>query len=204
MLKPTEIQYTYKKQVITCVYIIENILNKKVYVGSAVNFYKRKNLHLRQLKTNKHINFKLQNFVNKHGIDKLYFKIIQECEKKDLIRIEQYYIDLYDCVKCGFNILPTAGSWLNHKHTELSKLKMSKPKKRMLNINKNKRGMKPVNLQYVYKKQVGFTLQQKNSLNTLEKYGVNVNDFIRIAVKEKLHREWRSIKEEKEKIKLPF
>lgn len=64
--------------------------------------------------------------------------------------------------------------------------------------------LKPINLQYVYKKQVGFTLQQKKSLNTLEKYGVNVNDFIRIAVKEKLQREWKIIKEKKERINMPF
>lgn len=64
--------------------------------------------------------------------------------------------------------------------------------------------LKPTEIQYTYKKQIGFTQQQKKSLQTLEKYGVNVNNFIRIAVKEKLHREWKTIKEEKERIKLPF
>ena len=63
---------------------------------------------------------------------------------------------------------------------------------------------KPINIQLVYKKQIGFTLQQKESLKTLEKYDVNVNEFIRIAIREKLHRDWRMIKERKEKIKLPF
>lgn len=56
----------------------------------------------------------------------------------------------------------------------------------------------------VYKKVIGFTKQQKEAFETLEKYGVNVNQFIRSATKEKLHREWKSIKEKKEKIKLPF
>jgi hypothetical protein len=63
---------------------------------------------------------------------------------------------------------------------------------------------KPIEIQYSYKKQIGFTQQQKKSLQTLEKYGVNVNNFTRIAVKEKLNREWKTIKEEKNKIKIPF
>jgi hypothetical protein len=55
-----------------------------------------------------------------------------------------------------------------------------------------------------YKKVIGFTKQQKEAFKTLEEYGVNVNQFIRAAVKEKLKRDWKSIKEKKEKIKLPF
>lgn len=64
--------------------------------------------------------------------------------------------------------------------------------------------MKPAELQYTYKKQIGFTETQRRSLATLEKYGVNVNQFIRQAVKEKLKRDWPAIKEHQEKIKLPF
>lgn len=55
-----------------------------------------------------------------------------------------------------------------------------------------------------YKKVVGFTNQQKESLKKLEYYGININQFIRAAVKEKISREWRTIKEKKEKIKTPF
>ena len=56
----------------------------------------------------------------------------------------------------------------------------------------------------VYKKVIGFTKQQKEAFETLEKYNVNVNQFIRQAIKEKLQKEWKQIKEEKERIKLPF
>lgn len=58
--------------------------------------------------------------------------------------------------------------------------------------------------QLVYKKVIGFTKTQKESLQILESYGVNVNHFIRLAVKEKLQKDWKSIKESKDKIKLPF
>lgn len=56
----------------------------------------------------------------------------------------------------------------------------------------------------VYKKVIGFTEQQKKAFETLESYGVNVNQFVRQAVKEKIKRDWKSIKEKKENIKLPF
>ena len=64
--------------------------------------------------------------------------------------------------------------------------------------------LKPIELQYTYKKVIGFTERQRQSLETLEKYGVNVNHFIRIAVKEKIQRDWKNIKEKHEKIKIPF
>ena len=55
-----------------------------------------------------------------------------------------------------------------------------------------------------YKKVIGFTESQKKAFETLESYGINVNQFIRISIKEKLAKDWKSIKENKEKIKLPF
>ena len=71
---------------------------------------------------------------------------------------------------------------------------MAKSNKSILNIMKL----------LVYKKVIGFTKQQKEAFETLEKYDVNVNQFIRQAIKEKLQKEWKQIKEEKERIKLPF
>ena len=51
---------------------------------------------------------------------------------------------------------------------------------------------------------IGFDNIQFKSLQTLKEYDVNINQFIRLAIKEKLKRDWKSIKEEKERIKLPF
>lgn len=64
--------------------------------------------------------------------------------------------------------------------------------------------MKPVDLQLSYKKVICFTQQQKKAFKTLENYDVNVNRFIRDAISEKIKREWKMIKEEKQRIKLPF
>lgn len=53
-------------------------------------------------------------------------------------------------------------------------------------------------------KSIRLSETQMNSLSILESYGVNINHFIRLAVKEKLQRDWKSIKESKEKVKCPF
>jgi hypothetical protein len=53
-------------------------------------------------------------------------------------------------------------------------------------------------------KTIRFSETQMNSLSILESYGVNVNQFIRLAVKEKLQKDWKIIKEKKEKIICPF
>jgi hypothetical protein len=64
--------------------------------------------------------------------------------------------------------------------------------------------MIPKDIQLSYKKVIGFTMQQKKAFEMLEKYDVNVNQFIRSAVAEKLQRDWKGIKEKKECIKIPF
>jgi post-segregation antitoxin (ccd killing protein) len=53
-------------------------------------------------------------------------------------------------------------------------------------------------------KTIRFTGTQAESLKTLESYDVNVSQFIRQAIKEKIARDWKGIKERKNKIKCPF
>ena len=45
---------------------------------------------------------------------------------------------------------------------------------------------------------------QNESLNKLKDYNVNVSKFIRSAIREKISKDWKSIKEKKERIKTPF
>lgn len=58
--------------------------------------------------------------------------------------------------------------------------------------------------QFEYKKVIGFTKVQKKAFETLESYGVNVNQFIRISISEKLKKDWKTIKEPKIKNDCPF
>lgn len=46
--------------------------------------------------------------------------------------------------------------------------------------------------------------KQAESLKVLKSYDVNVSQFIRLAIKEKLSKDWKSIKEKKEKVYCPF
>lgn len=57
---------------------------------------------------------------------------------------------------------------------------------------------------FEYKKVINFTKEQKQTFDILESYGVNINEFIRISIREKITRDWKSIKEKKEKEYCPF
>lgn len=51
---------------------------------------------------------------------------------------------------------------------------------------------------------VRLTEKQAESLAILKSYDVNLSQFIRAAIKEKLQRDWKQIKESKQTIKCPF
>ena len=51
---------------------------------------------------------------------------------------------------------------------------------------------------------IRFSDEQINSLNKLKDYDVNISQFIRIAISEKIKRDWKQIKEKKQRVKLPF
>ena len=51
---------------------------------------------------------------------------------------------------------------------------------------------------------IRFTEKQAESLQKLKDYDVNVSQFIRLAISEKIKRDWKQIKEKKVRVKLPF
>lgn len=101
------------------IYIITNTINKKVYIGSTIKFRQRFIHHNSKLRSNKHENERLQNFVNKYGIHTLTFSILHICEPDKKEEIEQYYMDLY--YPNGFNIRLNAESNIGHKFSEKEK-----------------------------------------------------------------------------------
>ncbi len=58
--------------------------------------------------------------------------------------------------------------------------------------------------QYTERQTIMISKQQSESLQILKTYDVNVSQFIRAAIKDKLQREWKSIKESKTKGYCPF
>ena len=51
---------------------------------------------------------------------------------------------------------------------------------------------------------IRFSEKQAETLQKLKDYDVNVSQFIRIAISEKIKRDGKQIKEKKERVKLPF
>lgn len=111
------------------VYEILNAVNGKVYIGSAVNFKKRRAGHLYHLRRNTHRNPHLQCAWNKYGEDSFLFLPVEHVvlDKNELVSREQFWIDaLNACDRAkGYNISPTAGSQLGLVHSEKTRLKMS-------------------------------------------------------------------------------
>ena len=107
------------------VYQIRNIVNGKVYVGSAVYLRRRWNRHLSYLRNNAHANKKLQYAFNKYGENNFVFEILEEVsDKTQLTAVEQKYIDKLDAVHSGYNIRLIAESNLGLKYSEEAKAHM--------------------------------------------------------------------------------
>jgi group I intron endonuclease len=67
------------------IYKIINVVNNKFYVGSAVNFSRRKARHFSELRHNKHNNRWLQASWNKHGESAFVFAVVEEVQDKTLL-----------------------------------------------------------------------------------------------------------------------
>lgn len=94
----------YNRRHLNGVYIIRNTIDDRVYIGECKDFYKRYGRHKSSLMRNVHCNPKLQSFVNKYGIDKLEFDILEELNDNRIER-EIYYIQQYNSINEGFNII---------------------------------------------------------------------------------------------------
>ena len=103
------------KQLTPGIYLIRNIENNKIYIGSTKHLEKRRDEHYSALYNKKHANIKLQASYDIHGPTKFTFEILEilveskEEPKRNLQRIEQRYLDLLDPYgERGFNICKDA------------------------------------------------------------------------------------------------
>lgn len=107
------------------IYKITNTVNKKNYIGSAVNLQVRFNLHKTNLRAQKHHSKKLQNSWNKHGQSCFCFSVIEFTEKENLIAREQFYLDSLNPFGVnGYNTCRVAGSILGVKRSDETKEKL--------------------------------------------------------------------------------
>lgn len=111
------------------IYIIKNIVDCKVYIGSSININTRFKRHKCMLKGGYHDNLHLQNAYNKYGYDNIQFEIAEECEINKLVDRENYYIELYKANKNNFGYnLATVNEFRRNIFNDEVKVKMSKTK----------------------------------------------------------------------------
>ena len=98
------------------IYTITNLITGRVYIGSAVNIFKRWAAHKGLLNKNKHHCKHLQHVWNKYGFDNFEFNVIFECHKSQVAFYEQLWIDFYG-IENLYNIAPTVYSQLGSRRS---------------------------------------------------------------------------------------
>lgn len=95
------------------IYCIENIKNKKKYIGSTVNNCKERwKNHRNELKGNRHSNSHLQSAYNLYGVESFKYWIVEDDISDDiLLDREAYWTKIYKTLetKYGYNITEELG-----------------------------------------------------------------------------------------------
>lgn len=122
------------------IYKIINVVNNKFYVGSAVDFARRKRVHWSRLRRGNHSNKHLQSAWNKYGETSFVFVIVEEHGVDvDILAAEDVWLEAHVGKEYCYNLgthatAPTAG-WFGAKnpmygktftHTEEAKAKISR------------------------------------------------------------------------------
>lgn len=87
------------------IYLIQNIVDNKIYIGQAEDIGLRWSTHLSLLQAGKHPSKYLQQAVDEYGLENFTFTILCECSKEKLNELEQYYIYCLDTTypEIGYN-----------------------------------------------------------------------------------------------------
>lgn len=122
----------------TGIYLIKNIKNNKIYVGSASGrgFKSRWVCHKSLLRRNKHHSIHLQRAWNKDGENSFVFIILEYCSPQECINREQFYLD---SLLPEYNICKIANSRLGIKLNKVYTL--TKEHKEKLSLAAKKRGI---------------------------------------------------------------
>ncbi len=93
------------------IYKITNLVNGKFYIGSTVNFPRRRATHFSLLRTKKHNNPYLQQAFTKHGESNFKIEVLVIVAMDELIPTEQKIIDALRATThdIGYNVCVVAG-----------------------------------------------------------------------------------------------
>lgn len=124
-----------------CIYTIKNVVNNKLYIGSAIGHYRRKGQHYYMLRRNIHFNKHLQSSWNKYGESNFTFEILEFIPNtNDLEKKEIYYIALHD-------VLDPAKGYNTRKNC-ITNLGLKWPLASRLRFSESKKGKKILHLDY--------------------------------------------------------
>ncbi len=110
---------------ISCIYMIRNLDNGKIYIGQTNDYSSRVNSHLSALRRGKASNKYLQASFNKHGEDRFEFSIVEQCPISELDDREMYWISTYDSNNVGYNMTAGGGGIRGYHFSEEQKAKIS-------------------------------------------------------------------------------
>lgn len=116
------------------IYLIENTINSKKYIGSSIELLTRIKRHKYSLKKNVHKNSHLQAAYNSYGDSIFKYLILEYCDKLNLIENEKKWIYLLDTKnrEKGYNYLEPGENNVGYKHSQESiKLKNLKLQKKV-------------------------------------------------------------------------
>lgn len=88
-----------------CIYLLENKVNKKVYVGQTKNLKERIRGHKKQSKNSNHssYNYELYKDIRLFGWENFKFIVLEECEDEHSYEFEQNWIDFFENKKMCYN-----------------------------------------------------------------------------------------------------
>lgn len=109
------------------IYIIENILNNKVYIGQSVDIYHRWTQHKADLRNGHHHNEHLQRAWDKYGEEAFEFSVLLECDKSELNTSEKLFIEKYkSCDDCyGYNLTLGGDGCIGLSQDSIDKMRKS-------------------------------------------------------------------------------
>lgn len=90
----------------TCgIYMIENLINNKKYIGQSKQIRKRWISHTNRynLPTDGSYSSQLYTGMRKYGFENFKFSVLEECEENELDEREAHYIKVFDTFKNGYN-----------------------------------------------------------------------------------------------------
>ena len=113
-------------KIVGVVYKIHFIGSSRFYIGSAVDFDRRKGEHLRKLRSGKHSNKPLIHAFSKYGESALCFEVLEYvANPAELIPSEQKWLDSFSYSNDLYNTCKVAGSTLGIKKTPEERAKIA-------------------------------------------------------------------------------